>query len=169
MTNTNKFNSNEKGEKKMAERNSNETTKYFVATIKGGHVKRSHYIVFWHYLKATSLKEAAEKCKTIPRGKKDHKDMILDLKEVSYEEFLRGREEELKDPYLNCKNKQEQDQIYHLIEDRIVPDPHYKESMPKEKRKHYNCENNKKGKSKKSYTNRYTFIKGDWDYEYAIA
>lgn len=139
--------------------------RYFVATIKGGHVRRSHYIVFWHYMKASSYEEAKEICKNLPRAKKDHKGFIIQMKEITYEEYLKGKEEELNDPYLRCHNKQEQNLIYEQISNRIFPDPHYLEVIVREKRKYYNLEK-KEIKSRKAYS-KYVDPIGNWKREYA--
>lgn len=128
----------------------NTNKKYYEATLKGGHVRRSNYIIFWHYVIADSKKEVAEICKTLPRVKKDHKDYILELKEITFEEYMEGRKRELYDPYLKCMNKQQQEAIYELIKNRIVIDSHYFETMPKEKKRFYN-KTVKKQKNKKSY------------------
>ena len=148
--------------------NKTKETKFFKATIKGGHIRRSHYVIFWHYIRANSSKEAAEICKSLPRAKKDHKDFIINIEEITFEEYQNGYAEELNDPYLQCRNKQEQDKIIELIQERIIPDPHYFEVMPKEKRNHY-IKQDKKCRSKKSYVNRYVDHVGDWRREYVMA
>lgn len=153
---------NTKEEKEMETRQ-----RYFVATMKGGHVRRSHYVVFWHYMKACSFEEAKEICKNLPRAKKDHKDFILEMKEITYEEYLEGRKKELNDPYLRCSNRQEQDLIYDQIESRIFPDPHYFEKIVREKRRCYNLEK-KVMKSRKAYS-KYIDPAGNWKREYAKA
>ncbi len=109
--------------------------KYFVAVLKGGHVTPKYYIEFNWYIKAESKKAAAEMCRHIPRVKRNHSDFIISLTEICYEEFCMGVIENKKDPYLSCKNKQEQNMILEQIESRIKPDPHYIENPRRKKAK----------------------------------
>ena len=60
---------------------------------------------------ATCGKDASSIARYIPRVKHDHKDAILDCKEISYKEYLELQIINNKDPYLKCECKQEQEMI----------------------------------------------------------
>lgn len=128
-------------------------TKFYKAILKGGHVSRKYYIEFYSYICAPTKKDAAKKCREVPRAKRNHKDFILDLNEISYSEYSEGINSNNHDPYLHCKNKQEQDKILPLISDRIKPDPHFEEGKNNRK---------KNPAGKKRYTNRYVDLRNDW-------
>ena len=139
-------------------------TKYYKAILKGGHVGRQHYIEFSVYIAAKSKEMALEACRNMPRAKKDHKDFIISFKEISYDEFVSGREEMKNDPYLLCKNKQQQEMIMEQIRHRIKPDPHFEE-VRKEKKK--------PKMSNRRYVNNYCdtynqFCEYDCGYGYAV-
>nr|MCR5786790.1 hypothetical protein [Acholeplasmatales bacterium] len=74
---------------------------------------------------AETGKEAAKLTRFFPRVKHDHKDAILDCKEVSYEEFLELNTINLNDEYLKCHSRQQQSLID--LSDRLEDDNHYKE------------------------------------------
>lgn len=127
--------------------------KYYRALLKGGHVSRRYYVEFYSYICAPTKKDAAMKCREVPRAKRNHKDFILALDEISSGEFCEGKINNVQDPYLLCKNKQDQDKILPLISNRIKPDPHFEET------------NNAKKKSpanKKKYRNHYVDLRENW-------
>lgn len=95
--------------------------KYFIVTAKCGHVGRMGCIWIDFAVAAENAKAAAAKAKGYKRVKHDHKDAIRGLREVSFEEFLRQRDANDRDPYLHCKNIQEQRKLEGL-ESRIEPD-----------------------------------------------
>lgn len=96
-----------------------ERTKYWLVTLKGGHVGRNNYIVFSYPLYAESGKEAARIGRTLPRVKHDAKDAVLDVKKISLQEYILAKLQCDKDPYLHCVNRQEQaaymDELSHRI------------------------------------------------------
>lgn len=98
--------------------------KYYKVTCKCGHVGKAHYVPISFALIANSKKEAAEKARSIPRVKHQHKDAILNVEEVDYEAYKCLVKDNNYDPYLKCSNKQEQSLIIDF-ETRIVHDPHY--------------------------------------------
>ena len=65
-----------------------ENKKYFAVTTKCGHVGRKYYLPVTFPVVAESGKEAARLGRDIPRVKHTHKDAILDVREISYEEYL---------------------------------------------------------------------------------
>lgn len=105
-------------------------TKYFKVQAKCGHVGRNHYILKWFYVKAITKKEAAKVVREKPRVKHDHKDVIRDVKEINFEDYLEGIKANSEDMYFKCSNKQEQD-FYKCVKlEEIYPEekekPNYK-------------------------------------------
>lgn len=98
--------------------------KYYIVKAKCGHVGRNKYIVIDFPVIAETGKEAAKKARKYPRVKHDQKDAIINVIEVSYDEYLECLENNNNDMYLKCKNKQEQNRIEDIYE-RII-------SIPKE-------------------------------------
>ena len=100
-----------------------ELFKYFMVIAKCGHVGKRNYVPIKFAVVAVDGKEAAKVVRQFPRVKHDHKDAILSVKCISFEEFLEIKEMNDKDPYLKCHSKKEQKAID--MEDRIEKDPHY--------------------------------------------
>ena len=100
-----------------------EKIKYYLVEAKCGHVRRSQCTYKKLPIKAKTAKEAADIARNTPRVKHDHKDAIIDVKEISYEEFLELKKEHDSDPYFQatCSADQKRIDMY----DEIVPDPHY--------------------------------------------
>ena len=95
--------------------------KYFEVEAKCGHVGMNKCILVTFACVARDGKEAATKVRQFPRVKHDHKDAIRNVREISFEEFVKLRSENDADPYLHCKNPQEQRKIPGF-EARIIPD-----------------------------------------------
>ena len=110
--------------------------RYYAVKTKCGHVRRKKYIEITFAIVAESKKEAARKGREMPRVKHDHPMAILDVLEINYEEYLELVEINSNNPYLKCKNKQEQNincpDIYKLVKDLYEIDD---EEDYKEKRK----------------------------------
>ena len=85
--------------------------KYFKVTCKCGHVGIKYCIRISFPIVATCGKDASSIARYIPRVKHDHKDAILDCKEISYNEYLELQIINNNDPYLKCECKQEQEMI----------------------------------------------------------
>ena len=102
----------------------NELKKYFMVIAKCGHVGKKNYIPVKFAVVAESGKEAAKKVRQFPRVKHNHKDAILDVKCITFEEFLEIKEINNNDPYLKCHSRQEQNLIMNLDE-RMESDTHY--------------------------------------------
>ena len=93
--------------------------KYYSVTCKCGHVGgKKCYIPITFVVIAESKKDAANKARWFPRCKHHHKDCILSVQELTFEEFEKLKMYNSNDPYLICKNIQQQ-RIYDLT-DRIV-------------------------------------------------
>ena len=98
--------------------------KFFRVTCKCGHVGKQFFVRVDFPVNADSGKEAAEIARFIPRVKHDHKDAILNCVEIDYEEYQILQKINNNDPYLKCKNPQEQAEIYGFA-DRLEPEPRY--------------------------------------------
>ena len=90
--------------------------KYFKVVAKCGHIGRKHYIPVAFAVEAEDGKEAAKLTRFFSRVKHNHKDAILDCKEVSYEEFSELKTINLNDEYLKCHSRQEQKMITTYID-----------------------------------------------------
>lgn len=113
-----------------------ENKKYYAVTTKCGHVGRKYYLPVTFPVVAESGKEAARLGRYIPRVKHGHKDAILDVQKISYEEYLLLVEKRNNDMYLKCKNKQQQNIWCVNIKDLVLEDDHNKKlCYSKEKRK----------------------------------
>lgn len=82
--------------------------KYYAVTTKCGHVGRGKYTEITFPIEASCGREAASIARYMPRVKHDLKYAIVDCVEVSYEEYLNLQEINNNNPYLRCKNIQEQ-------------------------------------------------------------
>lgn len=102
----------------------NDNKKYFKVVTKCGHVGRRFYVPVQFAVIAESGKEAAKIARQYPRVKHQHKDAILQVKEISYEEFLSIKEVNNNDMYLHCHSRQEQNSLCDMAS-RIVEDPHF--------------------------------------------
>lgn len=106
--------------------------RYFEVEAKCGHVRRKNYILIKFAVVAQNAKEAASKARSYKRVKHHHSDAIRNVKEISFEEFIKLKAENDADPYLHCKNIQEQRKIPNF-ESRIIaevpkPDPKKRDS-----------------------------------------
>ena len=111
--------------------------KYYAVTMKTGHVSRCFYIPITFGIIAENKKEAVKIAKRIPRVKRNHKDCVLGIREITKDEYLLINLKNNNDPFLKCKSKHEQNGLD--LNDRLVEDPHYKEinkKIKKEKQKH---------------------------------
>lgn len=91
-----------------------EQIKYYKVVCKCGHVGRKHYIPVQFAVKAEDGREAAKKARNFPRVKHQHKNAILDVVKLDYEEYLELLELNRNDNYLNCHSKQEQNKLCDL-------------------------------------------------------
>ena len=96
--------------------------KYYAVCCKCGHVRQNHYIEITFAVIASNGKEAAKKARQIARVKHNKKYAILSCKEIFKEEFDVINEKNRNDPYLKCKNVQEQRMI-EGFESRVINEP----------------------------------------------
>lgn len=92
--------------------------KLYKVTTKCGHVGRNNYIYIEFPIVAESAKEASYIARWMQRAKHHDKYCIAACVEISNEEYIRVVKKNDEDPYLKCKNKQEQNLIENL-NDRI--------------------------------------------------
>ena len=116
---------------------------------KCGHVGRKYYIDKVFAVKAESAKEAAAIARQIPRVKHDHKDAIRYVKKIDEVRFFEIIRENEADPYLHCKNRQEQDltcelelqiekeEVYNIKEFKVRP-TYYKKQLIRNPRRYMN-------------------------------
>lgn len=124
-----------------------EEKKYYEVECKCGHTgSRKFYIPIKFAVKASNGKEAAEIGRQLPRCKHDHKDCVLGIREITHEEFVRISLVNRLDPFLNCHSIQEQKQFD--LSDRMVEDPHYRETHPEEVEKEVSIKPVFKGKTR---------------------
>ena len=95
--------------------------KYYEVTAKCGHVGKNNCIFITFACAAENGKEAAAKVRLYKRVKHDHKDAIRNVNEITFEDFMKLKAENDADPYLHCKNPQEQKKIPDF-DSRIIPD-----------------------------------------------
>ena len=95
--------------------------RYYEVVAKCGHVGVKNCIWISFAVYAHSGKEAAAIARAKSRVKHDHKDAIRSVKEITFEQFMVLRSINDADPYLHCKNIQQQREICNLHE-RIETD-----------------------------------------------
>lgn len=109
--------------------------RYYRVEAKCGHVGRGRCVWVTFATVAEDGKEAARRVRGYKRVKHDHKDAIRLVEKISFEEFVAIKAANDIDPYLHCKNVQEQRRIPGFDE-RVVEDA---AEAPVEKRRdrHY--------------------------------
>ncbi|MDE7406419.1 MAG: hypothetical protein K2M89_06070 [Clostridiales bacterium] len=95
--------------------------RYFAVETKCGHVGKDKCIFIWFAVKAENGKAAAARARGYKRVKHHHKYAIRQVREISFEEYVQLKLVNTNDPYLQCKNVQQQRAIEHF-EDRIESD-----------------------------------------------
>jgi hypothetical protein len=140
--------------------------RYFKVVTKCGHVGRYNCIWINFAIVAESKQQVADKVREEGRVKRDHKDFIKEIKEISFEEFMELKAQNDADPYLHCKNIQEQNQIVGF-EERIDVDEY---NLAKFEKKTSKRDSVKFRKSKaKAKERSYTYCKYEfYEMEYAI-
>ncbi len=85
--------------------------RYYKVIAKCGHVGRMNYVPIAFPVVAANGKEAAARARLFPRVKHDDKFAILQCSKINKEEFETLLDITKKDPYLSCKNRQQQREI----------------------------------------------------------
>ena len=87
--------------------------RFYEVEAKCGHVGLTNCVWIKFAVKAKTSKEAADAVKRYGRVKRNHKDCIRGVSEISYDEYRILARENKYDPYLNARNIREQ---------RAIPD-----------------------------------------------
>ena len=124
--------------------------KFFRVTCKCGHVGRQFFVRIDFPIIADSGKEAAAIARQLPRVKHDHKDAILNCVEIDYEEYQILQKINNNDPYLKCKNPQEQAHIFGFAE-RLESEPRFAKEINKSRKNVVEFKNKKRNYAEKSY------------------
>ena len=125
-------------------------SKFFRVTCKCGHVGRQFFIRIDFPVKADTGKEAAVIARNFPRVKHNHKDAILNCVEIDYEEYQILLKINNNDPYLKCKNPQEQAHILGF-EKRLEIEPCFVKKINRSRRNIVEFKNKKRDSAEKSY------------------
>ena len=110
---------------------------YYKVICKCGHVGRKHYVPIQFAIIAKNGKEAARIGRNLPRVKHQHKDAVLNVIKISYEDFLELIEINNNDPYLKCKNKQQQNETCDLSNRMVIDKHNIVKPIDKTKRKEH--------------------------------
>ena len=102
--------------------------KYYAVHCKCGHVRPNRYVEIVFAVMAYNGKEAARKARGFARVKHNKKSAIIDCYEITREEYEAIIKANENDPYLKCKNIQEQRSI-DGFESRIIKEP--EKELPK--------------------------------------
>lgn len=106
--------------------------RYYMVTAKCGHVGKGYYIPITFPVRAESAAEAAAATRDYPRVKHNHKDAILSVREADIYEYDDQRQVNNYDPYLMCKNRQEQQREYDAIFNRLIEESGWEDECEKE-------------------------------------
>lgn len=140
--------------------------RYFKVVTKCGHVGRYNCIWINFAIVAESKQQAADKVREEGRVKRNHKDFIKEIQEISFEEFMELKAQNDADPYLHCKNIQEQNRIVGF-EERISVDEYNLAKLEKPTSKRASAKFRKKKAKVKERS--YTYCKYEvYEMEYAI-
>ena len=85
-----------------------------------GHVGRNNFIIKTIPVFAEDGKEAALKVRWMGRVKHNRKDAIIDVRKVTFEEYLKQKEINRNDPYFSVHSRQEQEALCTDIADQIM-------------------------------------------------
>ena len=108
---------------------------YYKVICKCGHVGRKHYVPIQFAIIAKNGKEAAKRGRYLPRVKHQHKDAILNVIKINYEDYLMLKEINNNDPYLKCKNIQQQNKTCDLTDRLMIDEQNMVKPIDKSKRK----------------------------------
>ena len=94
--------------------------KYYEVEAKCGHVGRHNYILKKFYICADDGKEAAYKVRYLPRVKHNHKDAIKNVKEITYDDYVKGLDQHKQDAYFLVHNSTQQRQSCFFENNEII-------------------------------------------------
>ena len=90
--------------------------KHYIVDALCGHVGLNNNIIISFTVCANNAKIAAKMTRQFPRVKHHCKNAILGVKEVSYTHYKKQQKINNNDPYLKCKNTQDQKKILDKIQ-----------------------------------------------------
>lgn len=94
------------GERKVPpEYRYNPKYRYYEVAVNFGHLRHNKSYLRNRYLRARDIMDAMYHAKRMPRAKKHRYDVVNNLREISYKEYLLGKLDELQDPYLRLDPK----------------------------------------------------------------
>jgi transcription initiation factor TFIIIB Brf1 subunit/transcription initiation factor TFIIB len=99
----------------------------YVVTAKCGHVGKNKYIPIDFPVKASSMKEAAERIRNRPRVKHHHKDAIITIQVVDQETFDKLLDVNSSDQYLKVSSSTDQRRFCESLDERIVAEDYKQE------------------------------------------
>lgn len=78
----------------------NSNFKYYSVQVNFGHLSHNKSYLRNRYMRAKNILEVIQHAKRMPRAKKHRYDVVSQVREISYKEYLFGKLDELQDPYL---------------------------------------------------------------------
>jgi len=108
--------------------------KFYEVEAKCGHVGLTNCVWVKFAVKAKTSKEAADTVKKYGRVKRNHKNFISSVSEISYDEYRLLALENKYDPYLNAQSIQQQRAILNF--DKRVEIDEYNVSRREKKKNH---------------------------------
>jgi len=97
-------------------------TRFFAVTAKCGHVGRQFYYEGTFNISALTKKEAAAIARSMPRVKRDHKDAILRVEEITVETFTAAQEAFKSEAYFHCNSKRKHNLFHDEIATKLRPE-----------------------------------------------
>ena len=140
--------------------------KYYAVHCKCGHVGLKKYVEIVFAVMATNGKEAARIAREFARVKHHQKYAIIDCYKITREEYERILEANKNDPYLKCKNIQEQRRI-DGFESRIIREPECRSFKRNKRERKAFIEYKLKKQREITKAIKDIYFKGDYSYEVA--
>lgn len=94
--------------------------RYYCVKAKCGHVGRNNYIEKNFYVRTENGKDAALIVRNKPRVKHHQKDAIINVIEISLEEYVLGKKINEKDDYFHIHDSSTQRKIHAVNENEII-------------------------------------------------
>ena len=102
---------------------------FFEVQAKCGHVGRYKYVVIKFYIETDTAKDAATIIRRVPRVKHNHKDAIIGVKKIGYQEYVDGIKQNEEDDYFHIHNSSDQKRI---AMDDIIDEVCYEQERTRE-------------------------------------
>lgn len=115
--------------------------KYYKVTAKCGHVGKGFYYLVDLFIKAENGWDAAKVARKMPRVKHDHKDAVLNVREIDLDTYLMRKKAARKKSIFFCESTQEQFNYWDEIETSIIVDDHLETRNSKKTSKRHSLRN----------------------------